>query len=64
MKTAAYNIEYELEHSNSSGNGSWTTPTIKFKTGKRVYADITLRLDWDSDGQGYRNYGFTGSPSV
>ncbi|MFG2130804.1 hypothetical protein ACGFNV_23720 [Streptomyces sp. NPDC048751] len=64
VKTAAYDIEYKLEHSNSSGNGSWTTPTIKFKTSKRVYADTTLRLNWDNDGKDYRNYGFTGSPSV
>jgi hypothetical protein len=64
VKTATYDIEYKLEHSNSAGNGSWTTPTIKFKTSKRVYADTTLRLDWNNDGKSYRNYQFTGSPSV
>jgi hypothetical protein len=63
-KTATYGIEYKLEHGNSSGNGSWTTPTIKFATSKRIYADTTLRLDWNNDGRGYRNYEYTGSPSV
>ncbi|MEU9167718.1 hypothetical protein AB0D34_07975 [Streptomyces sp. NPDC048420] len=64
VTNATYNIEYKLEHSNSSGNGSWTTPTIKAKTSKRIYADTTLRLDWNNDGRGYRNYEYTGTPSV
>ncbi|WP_328373201.1 hypothetical protein OG800_49865 (plasmid) [Streptomyces sp. NBC_00445] len=65
LRYATYDIQHRLEHSDASGNGSWTTPTISKRVGSsRAYGDGTLKLDWNNDGAGYRNYGFTGSRGI
>jgi hypothetical protein len=65
LRYATYDVENRLEHSDSYGNGSWTTPTISYRVGSsRAYGDGALKLDWHSDGAGFRNYGFTGSPGA
>ncbi|WP_329020816.1 hypothetical protein [Streptomyces sp. NBC_01601] len=63
---ATRDVEYRLEHGSVyTGNGSFTTPTIKRYVGSgRAYGDGTLKLDWYNDGRGSVNYEFAGSPSV
>ena len=66
MKSAnAYGIEYKLEHGNAAGNGSFTTPVLKYTAGKgRYLADGSIQLDWNNDGKGYRTTSFSASPVV
>ncbi|MFF8847632.1 hypothetical protein ACF08N_33820 [Streptomyces sp. NPDC015127] len=60
-----HGIEYKLEHSNSYGNGSYTSGTISYPVGSaKAYADGQLRLDWRNDGAGYQTHNFTASPLV
>ncbi|MEU0942334.1 hypothetical protein ABZ379_05980 [Streptomyces canus] len=62
-KTKTWDIEYRLEHSNSSGNGSFKTSAISFSSSKKAYADSTLRLNWNNDGRSYRNYEYAQTAS-
>ena len=66
MKSANYNgLEGALENSSSAGNGSYKTGTLKYKAGSgRYLADGYIQLDWNRDGQGYRNTHFSASPTV
>ncbi|OKK02242.1 hypothetical protein AMK26_21385 [Streptomyces sp. CB03234] len=62
-----FNIQPALAAMNGSGsgNGSWTSSTIKKSVGsKSAYADGALRLNWDEDGKGVRQYDFKGTGSV
>ncbi|WP_037675488.1 hypothetical protein [Streptomyces griseus] len=60
-----FDIQDKLAAMNGSGNGSWTSSTIKKKVGsKSAYVDGALRLNWDEDGKGVRNYGFSATSSV
>lgn len=61
----SYGIEYKLEHGNTAGNGSFTTPVLKYSAGSgRYLADGTIQLDWNNDGKGYRTTPFSASPVV
>lgn len=65
VKSGAYTgLEYALEH--SSGNGSYSTGTLKYKAGSgRYLADGYIQLDWSGDGKSYRGpILFTASPVV
>ncbi|MCC9706000.1 hypothetical protein E4N62_12475 [Streptomyces sp. MNU76] len=67
VKSAAYTgLEYTLEHSNSYGNGYYSTGTLKYPAGSgRYLADGYIRLDWSGDGKDYRSPAlFTASPVV
>ncbi|MFI6375468.1 hypothetical protein [Streptomyces sp. NPDC050546] len=60
-----FGIRAKLAAMNGSGNGSWTSSTIKKKVGgKSAYADGALRLNWDEDGKDVIHYGFKASRSV
>ncbi|MER5211039.1 hypothetical protein ABT063_10750 [Streptomyces sp. NPDC002838] len=67
MKSAAYTgLEYALEHSSRTGNGSYSTGTLKYAAGSgRYLADGYIHLDWSGDGKSYRSpILFTASPVV
>ncbi|MEV3857590.1 hypothetical protein AB0J38_25085 [Streptomyces sp. NPDC050095] len=60
-----YALESKLEHGDTWGNGSYTTPTITYKAGSgRYLADGSVDLDWNNDGKGYRSTLFSASPRV
>lgn len=60
-----FDIQAKPAAMNGSGNGSWTSSTIKKKVGsKSAYGDGALRLNWDEDGKDVRHYGFKGTSSV
>ncbi|MCX4531047.1 hypothetical protein [Streptomyces sp. NBC_01669] len=61
----SYGIEYKLEHGNTAGNSSYTTPVIKYTAGSgRYLADGNIQLDWNNDGKSYRTTLFSASPSA
>jgi hypothetical protein len=61
----SYGIEYKLEHGNTAGNSSFTTPVLKYTAGSgRYLADGIIQLDWNNDGKGYRTTAFSASPVV
>ncbi|KUO04598.1 hypothetical protein [Streptomyces caeruleatus] len=68
VKSSAHTgLEYALEHSNSRGNGSYSTGTLKHRagSGSRYLADGYIQLDWSGDGKSYRSpILFTASPVV
>ncbi|MFE6163139.1 hypothetical protein ACFQ7F_29970 [Streptomyces sp. NPDC056486] len=61
----SYGIEYKLEHGNTAGNSSFTTPVLRYsaKSG-RYLADGSIQLDWNNDGKSYRTTLFSASPTV
>ncbi|ORT57920.1 hypothetical protein BKD26_22440 [Streptomyces sp. CB03238] len=60
-----FNIQPALAAMSSAGNGSWSSSTIKKSVGsKSAYAAGALRLNWDEDGKGVRQYDFKGTRSV
>ncbi|MEU8482377.1 hypothetical protein [Streptomyces sp. NPDC048641] len=61
----SYGIEYKLEHGNTAGNSSYTTPVLKYTAGSgRYLADGNIQLDWNNDGKSYRTTLFSASPTA
>ena len=61
-----HGIEAKLEDSDSNGNynNSYGTGTISYRMGSaKGYADSTLYLDWNDDGDGYHRHNFAASPA-
>ncbi|MEG3626873.1 hypothetical protein [Streptomyces poriticola] len=59
-KRRDFGIESRLE----SGDGSYTTPTIRHRISRWALGDGAWKLNWNNDGDGYVHYGVRASPRV
>ena len=68
LEQKTVDIESKMElHSNSYGNGDYTTDAIYYYNGSSTaarYGDGALKIDWSDDGAGYQHYSYRGSPRV
>ncbi|MGW7081646.1 hypothetical protein [Streptomyces sp. NPDC054866] len=62
LGTQTYNVRDNFQRMNGSGNGTFTTSTMKKRVGSgRFYTDSAIKINWVNDGKGYFHYGFEAS---
>ncbi|KAF4409911.1 MULTISPECIES: hypothetical protein [Streptomyces] len=59
-----YYRTFGIEGRMESGDGSYTTPTIRHAISRWALGDGAWKLNWNQDGKGNRHYGVTASPRV
>lgn len=59
-----YYKTFGIEGRMESGDGSYTTPTIRHSVSRWALGDGAWKLNWNNDGDGNVHYGVTASPRV